>query len=82
MEEVAQVAAAHPWFLAQLLDLEDYGLRDSMGLCGKCQTLRKIMPLKGRKFLWCPVCDKAGIDRLLKTFRTAVEQARQELDRA
>ena len=79
MAEVAKVAAAHPWFLEQLLDLEDYGLRDSMGLCAGCGTMKKIMFLKGRKFLWCPDCEKSGIDRLLKAFLAAVEQARQDL---
>jgi len=79
MEEVAKVAAAHPFVLKQLLDLEDYGLRDSYGICDRCEAMRKVMFLKGRKFLWCPVCDKAGIERLLKTFLAAVEQARQDL---
>ena len=78
MEEVAKVAAAYPWFLDQLLELEDYGLRDSFGLCGKCQAMRKVMFLKGRKFLWCPSCDKKGLDRLLETFKAAVEAARAE----
>lgn len=79
MEEVAKVAAAHPFVLKQLLDLKDYGLRDSYGICGRCNATRKEMFLKGRKFLWCPVCEKAGIDRLLKLFLAAVEQARQDL---
>ena len=76
LEEVAKVAAAYPWFLDQLLDLKDYGLRDSFGLCGRCETLRKEMFLKGRKFLWCPNCDRKGLDRLLAVFLAAVEEAR------
>lgn len=81
MEEVAKVAAAYPWFLEQLLDLKDYGLRDSYGVCGKCESMRKEMFLKGRKFLWCPLCDKKGLDRLLGLFETAVEEARGQLAR-
>ena len=75
----AKVAAAHPFVLKQLLDLEDYGLADSMGLCGKCGTRKKQMFLKGRKFLWCPDCERKGIDRLLGQFAEAVEQARRDL---
>ena len=65
--------------LKQLLDLEDYGLRDSMGLCGTCGTMKKIMFLKGRKLLWCPDCEHKGLDRLLCIFADAVEQARRDL---
>ncbi len=79
MEEVAKVAAAHPFLRKRLLDLEDYGLADSMGLCGKCGTRKKQMFLKGRKFLWCPDCERKGIDRLLGQFAEAVEQARRDL---
>ncbi len=79
MEEVAKVAAAHPFFLEQLLDLDDYPLRDSFGLCGKCGAMKKEMFLKGRKFLWCPDCDRKGLDRLLGIFADAVDQARHEL---
>ena len=79
MEEVAKIAAAHPFVLKQLLDLEDYGLRDSMGLCGTCGTMKKIMFLKGRKLLWCPECERKGIDRLLGIFADAVDKARRDL---
>lgn len=79
MAELAKVAAGHPAYLKQLLDLEDYGRRDEFGLCGTCGGMRKMMFLKGRKFLWCPVCEKAGLERLLNSFLAAVEQARREL---
>ncbi len=79
MEEVAKIAAAHPFVLKQLLELEDYGLRDSIGLCGKCDTMKKIMFLKGRKFLWCPECERKGLDRLLGLFADAVDKARRDL---
>lgn len=82
MEEVAKVAAAYPWFLDQLLDLKDYGLRDSFGICDKCDSTRKQMFLKGRKFLWCPNCDKKGLNRLLGLFQAAVEDARAAFARA
>lgn len=77
MEEVAKVAAAHRFYYDELLDLQDYGLRDSFGVCGACDSTRKQMFLKGRKFLWCPVCDKKGLDRLLAKFDAAVEAARK-----
>ncbi len=79
MEEVAKVAAAHPFVLEQLLDLEDYGLADSIGLCGTCDAMKKVMFLKGRKMLWCPNCERQGIDRLLGVFTDAVDQARRAL---
>jgi len=80
MEEVAKVAAGHPAYLKQLLDLPDYPRRDEFGRCAKCDATRKQMFLKRRKFLWCPNCDKAGLDRLLATFMMAVEAARRDLD--
>ena len=78
LEEVAKVAAAHPMYLEELLALEDYALRDSYGICAECNGTKKMMFLKRRKFLWCPVCEKAGLDRLISVFMAAVETARQE----
>lgn len=79
MEEVAKVAAGHPAYLNALLDLPDYPRRDEFGRCKKCDATKKQMFLKRRKFLWCPNCDKAGLEKLIATFLEAVEAARQEL---
>lgn len=74
MEEVAKVAAAHPMFLEQLLQMVDYG-----DICKTCGGTKKLMFIRRRKAFWCPVCEKEGLDRLLAKFMNAVEQARQEL---
>ncbi|MEJ2122361.1 MAG: hypothetical protein P8Z76_17000, partial [Alphaproteobacteria bacterium] len=80
MEEVAKVAAGHPAYLEALLDLPDYPFRDDYGRCKKCDATKTQMFLKRRKFLWCPNCDKAGLDKLIATFLAAVETARRNLD--
>ena len=74
-EELAKVAAAHPWFLDQLLDLEDYRLPGMK--CRKCGGTQKKMFLRRKKFLWCPACNQAGIDRLLGEFMELVEKQRK-----
>jgi hypothetical protein len=79
MAELAKVAAAYPFYLKELLELPDYGIRDRFGVCDTCGAMRKMMFLRGRKMLWCPSCEKAGIERLLETFRAAIEDARSEL---
>lgn len=79
LAEVAKVAAAFPFFHTDLLDLEDYPLRDSYGNCGTCGSNRKQMFIKGGKFLWCPVCDQKGLERQLAKFEAAVDQARRSL---
>lgn len=76
-EELAKVAAAYPWFLEQLLDLEDYTLGGMR--CKKCGGVQKQMFLRRKKFLWCPKCNQAGIDRTIDGFLELVEQARAEM---
>lgn len=73
-EELAKVAAAYPWFLEQLLDLEDYTLGGMR--CKKCSGVQKQMFLRRKKFLWCPACNQAGIDRTIGGFLELVEQAK------
>lgn len=80
LAEVAKVAAAFPFFHKDLLDLDDYPLRDSYGVCDTCGSNRKQMFIKGGKFLWCPVCDQKGLERQIAKFETAVEQARHALN--
>ena len=72
--ELAKVAAAHPWFLDQLLDLEDYGLKGMK--CKKCNGTQKQMFLRRKKFLWCPKCDEKGLQRTIEGFLDLVEKAR------
>ena len=73
-EELAKVAAAHPWFLEQLLDLKDYPLSGMN--CKKCGGVQKEMFLRRKKFLWCPNCNQSGIDRVLDEFKGLVRQAK------
>ncbi len=72
-EELAKVAAAHPWFFDQLMDLPDC-LISGTG-CKKCRGSQKEMFLKGTKGLWCPVCSEAGLDKALDGFKALVEAA-------
>jgi hypothetical protein len=74
MEQVAKVAAAHPMFLEELLELDDFGES-----CKTCGGTKKLMFVRRHKAFWCPVCEKKGLDRLLDKFMNAVEQARREL---
>lgn len=72
--ELAKVAAAHPWFLEQLLDLEDYTLGGMN--CAKCGGRQKQMFLKRKKFLRCPICDEAIMHRTIDEFVKLVESLR------
>lgn len=73
--ELAKVAAAHPWFLDQLLQLSDYPL-GGMG-CKKCGGVQKEMFLRRKKFLRCPTCDENGIRREVQGFLELVDEARR-----
>lgn len=72
-EELAKVAAAHPWFLDQLLDLADYKLGGMR--CKNCNGLQKQMFLRRKKFLRCPKCDASEIQKAIDGFLQLVEQA-------
>ena len=73
-EELAKVAAAHPWFHEQLLDLDDYAMPGMR--CKKCGGIQKEMFLRRKKFLWCPSCNQSGIDRVLDRFNELVRLAK------
>ena len=73
-QELAKVCAAHPRFYARLLDLKDYGLKGMR--CKKCGGKQKEMFLRRGKFLMCPSCDRAAIERALSGFDRLVEAAR------
>ncbi|MEM9814396.1 MAG: hypothetical protein AAF913_17195 [Pseudomonadota bacterium] len=74
-EELAKVAAAHPPVLDDLMALRDYP--PSLGLaCKTCGGIRKELFLRGKKGLWCPVCEAKGLTAQLNAFRTLVEAAR------
>ncbi len=69
--ELAKVAAAFPWFFEQLLDLEDMDI--SGFACKKCNGTQKKLFLQRKKWLWCPSCNQAGIDKALDEFRELVD---------
>lgn len=73
-QELAKVAAAHPWFLDQLMDLPDCSLPGMR--CKKCGGKQKELFLKGKKGLWCPVCSADGLEKALSDFRNMVEAAK------
>lgn len=75
--ELAKVAAAHPWFYDQLRDLKDYPLQGMR--CKKCGGVQKEMFLRGKKFLWCPICSKSGLQKVLDAFDAQVTAARSQL---
>ncbi|MEM9430511.1 MAG: hypothetical protein AAGA32_13580 [Pseudomonadota bacterium] len=74
-EELAKVAAAHPHVFEDLMDLRDYP--PALGLaCKTCGGVRKELFLRGKKGLWCPICEAKGLDAQLSAFRYLVEAAR------
>lgn len=73
-EALAKVCAAHPWFYESLKDLKNYSLEGMR--CKKCGGKQKEMFLRRGKYLMCPVCDKAAIERALAGFDQLVEAAR------
>ncbi|MEM9754433.1 MAG: hypothetical protein AAF914_00485 [Pseudomonadota bacterium] len=70
-EDLAKVAAARPDYYTQLKDLKDYPAGLGMK-CKKCGGPRKELFLKGLKWLWCPVCEAAGIEKALARFDALV----------
>jgi len=76
--EIARVAAAHPFWRAQLLALPDFDTWDGAPGCRKCKSRRKIMFLRRKKLLWCPRCEGAKLAALVADFERLVEERRRE----
>ena len=74
-QELAKLAAAHPWFYDQLTDLPDCSINGTT--CKTCGGRQKMLFLKMVKGLWCPICDKKGLETALKAFDDLVADARR-----
>ena len=71
---LAKIAAAKPWFLEQLLDLET--AEDAFAdPCKKCGTQKKILFLKRKKWLWCADCESTQLNKHLDGFKHMVQEA-------
>lgn len=73
-EELAKVAAAHPWYFEQLMDLEQ-AEASFASRCKKCDALPHKLFLKGKKWLWCKNCQGDKIEEHLNAFRALVKNA-------
>jgi hypothetical protein len=76
--ELACVAAAHPFFLRDLLALPDFDAWAGAPGCKKCKSGRKVLFLRSKKLLWCPQCEGAKLKALVAEFEQLVEEKRRE----
>jgi hypothetical protein len=76
--EIAGVAAAHPFFLRDLLTLPDFDAWAGTSGCKKCKTGRKVLFLRRKKLLWCPRCEGAKLAAHVAEFEQLVEEKRRE----
>jgi hypothetical protein len=76
--EIARVAAAHPFWRRQLLDLDDFDQWAHTPGCKKCGSHRKVLFLRRKKLLWCPRCEGAKLAALMADFERLVEEKRRE----
>lgn len=76
--EIARVAAAHPFWRRQLLDLDDFDQWAGTAGCQKCGSHRKVLFLRRKKLLWCPRCEGAKLAALVADFERLVEEKRRE----
>ena len=76
--EIARVAAAHPFWRRQLLELRDFDTWERAPGCKKCQGRRKILFLRRKKLLWCPRCEGEKLAALVADFERLVEEKVRE----
>jgi hypothetical protein len=76
--EIASLAAAHPFFLRELLALPDFDTWNGAPGCRKCKSRRKILFLRRKKLLWCPRCEGAKLAAHIEAFERLVEEKRRE----
>jgi hypothetical protein len=74
--ELARLAAAHPFFLRDLLALPDFDTWNGAPGCKTCKGKRKVLFLRRKKLLWCPRCEGAKLKALLAEFEALVEEKR------
>ena len=77
-DEIARVAAAHPFFLRQLLALPDFDTWNGAPGCKTCRGRRKILFLRRKKLLWCPKCEGAKLASNVAAFERLVEEKKKE----
>ena len=75
-EQLARVAAAHPFFLADLLALPDFDNWEGAPGCKTCKGRRKVMFLRRKKLLWCPRCENVKLEALIEGFKNLVAAQR------
>ncbi|HKP22407.1 MAG TPA: hypothetical protein VJV39_00970 [Dongiaceae bacterium] len=74
--EIARVAAAHPFFLRELLALPDFDTWNGAPGCKTCKSRRKVLFLRRKKLLWCPRCEGAKLAAHVAEFERLVEEKR------
>ena len=77
-DELARLAAAHPFFLRQLLALPDFDTWNGAPGCKTCKGRRKVLFLRRKKLLWCPRCEGAKLAALVEGFERLVEERQKE----
>jgi hypothetical protein len=77
-DELARLAATHPFFLRELLALPDFDTWDGAPGCKTCKSRRKILFLRRKKLLWCPRCEAAKLAAHVEGFERLVEEKRRE----
>ena len=77
-EEIARLAAAHPFWRRELLTLGDFDTWDGAPGCKKCKSSRKVLFLRRKKLLWCPRCEGAKLAAHLEEFERLVEEKQRE----
>ena len=76
--EIARVAAAHPFWRRELLDLDDFDQWAGTAGCKKCGSHHRMLFLRRKKLLWCPCCEGAKLAALVADFERLVEDKRRE----
>jgi len=77
-DELARLAATHPFFLRALLALPDFDTWNGAPGCKTCKGGRKVLFLRRKKLLWCPRCEGKKLTALLEGFGRLVEEKRRE----
>ena len=81
-DELARLAAAHPFYLRALLALPDFDTWNGAPGCKKCKSCRKVLFLRRKKLLWCPRCEGAKLAAQVVQFERLVEEKQRERDDA
>ena len=77
-DELARLAAAHPFYLRALLALPDFDTWNGAPGCETCKGRRKVLFLRRKKLLWCPRCEAAKLAAQVEGFERLVAENRRE----